>query len=75
MFVCGKFQKPFLLVTKCNVTIIAFEGYNHLILLLFSELNFSACVNVKTFFLLERLQDKIKDICLWKILKAFLISN
>ena len=50
MFVCGRFQKPFLLVTKFNVTIIAFEGYNHLILLLFNELNFSACVNVKTFF-------------------------
>ena len=49
MFVFGRFQKPFLLVTKCNVTIIAFEGYNRLILL-FSELNFSACVNVKTFF-------------------------
>ena len=63
MFVCGRFQKPFLLVTKCNVTIITFEGYNHLILLLFSELNFSACVNVNTFvFLLERLQEKVKDI-------------
>ena len=52
MFACGGFQKPlnFLLVTQCNVTIIAFEGYNHLILLLFSELNLSACVKVKTFF-------------------------
>ena len=50
MFVCGRFQKPSLLVTKCNVTIIAFEGYNHLIILLFSKLDFIACVNVKTFF-------------------------
>ena len=50
MFVCGRFQKPSLLVTKCNVTIIAFEGYYYLILLLFSELNFSACVNVKSTF-------------------------
>ena len=50
MFVCGRFQKPFLSVTNCSVTIIAFEGYNDLILLLFSELNLSACVNVKTFF-------------------------